>query len=218
LLPQSPDVELAAKLRAKDELLLIAVHHGDRNAWANATTPDFMYIEDGDILKREPFLKELEEDESTPLIIRSYEVRRQADTAIVMHLDDVPERPGRVTKNSHLLMTEIWQQIGSDWKLRLVDINGLRVDPPLIVLPSAELDQFVGTYQAVSAVYIIHRDGARLLGSRSGATEKELQAEVRDVWFIAGQAKYRKSLERDTNGQIMGFVDRDENSDAIWTK
>jgi len=45
---QSPDSELAAKLRAKDELLLNAVHRGDRNAWANATTPDFMYIEDGE--------------------------------------------------------------------------------------------------------------------------------------------------------------------------
>jgi hypothetical protein len=218
LQPQSPDSELAAKLRAKDELLLNAVHRGDRKAWANATTPDFMYIEDGDILKREAFLNELEEDGSAPLIIRTYDMHRQGDTAVVVHLDDVPERPGRVTKNSHLLFTEVWQQIGTDWKLRLIDIDRLRVDPPAITLPPAEMDQLVGTYQAGTAIYVIHRGGDRLLGGRKGAKEDELKPEVRDVWFVSGQARYRNIFQRDASGQIMGFVNRDESSDVSWTK
>ena len=56
---QSEETKLVADLRAKDELLLNAVHRGDRKAWADATTDDFLYIEDGDILHREAFLKEL---------------------------------------------------------------------------------------------------------------------------------------------------------------
>lgn len=218
LQPQSPDCEFAAKLRAKDELLLNAVHRGNRNVWANITTPDFMYIEDGDILKRESFLNELEEDGYAPLIIRTYDVHRQGDTAVVVHLDDVPERPGRVTKNSHLLFTEVWQQFGTDWKLRLIDIDRLRVDPPAITLPPADMDQLVGTYQAGTAVYVIRREGNRLLGGRSGAKEEELKPEVRDVWFVSGQARYRKIFQRDASGQIMGFVDRDESSDRSWIR
>ena len=215
---QYPDGTLAAKLRAKDEVLLNAVHRGDRAAWANATTPDFMYIEDGEILEREPFLNELEEDGRTPLIIRTYEIHRQGDTTVVLHLDDVPERPNRVTKNSHLLMTEVWQQIGADWKLRLVDINRLRVDPPAMTLPSEELDQLVGTYQLGKDVYVIRREGARLLGGRSGAKEEEVKAEVKDVWFVPGEARYRKIFQRDAKGRITGFIERDESSDVHWMK
>ena len=70
--PQLPASELASKLRVKDEVLLNAVHRGDRRAWEKATTPDFIYIEDGDILERAPFLDGLQDDGFTPLIIRTY--------------------------------------------------------------------------------------------------------------------------------------------------
>jgi len=123
-----------------------------------------------------------------------------------------------MTKNSHLLMTEVWQQIGADWMLRLVDINRLRVDPPEVTLASSELDQLLGTYKSGEAVYIIHREGPRLLGGRSGDKDEELKAEVRDVWFIPGQSRYRKIFQRDAKGQIVGFINRDESSDVNWTK
>ena len=111
---QSEDAKLAANLRTKDELLLNAVHRGNRRAWAEATTDDFLYIEDGEILHREAFLKELEEDGSSPLIIHTFEVHRIGDTAMVLHLDDVPQRPMRDRRNSHLLFSETWQRTGGE--------------------------------------------------------------------------------------------------------
>jgi len=216
--PQIPDATLTAKLRRKDEVLLNAVHRGNRKAWANATTPDFMYIEDGEILKRETFLNVLAEDGLTPLTIRSYEVHRRGATATVVHLDDVPDRPGRDTKNSHLLMTEVWQQLGTDWKLRLVDINRLRVDPPAVTLPSSALDELVGDYKSGATLYVIRRSGDQLLGRRAEEEEEEWKAEVRDVWFVPGQARYRKIFERDASGKVIGFVDRSESSDLRWVR
>jgi hypothetical protein len=215
---QSLDAGLEVKLRAKDERLLNAVHRGDRKAWEDSTTPDFMYIEDGDVLRRAPFLSELEEDGLAPLIIRTYEAHRSGDTVMVLHMDDVPNRPSRDTKNSHLLMTEIWQRAGDDWKLRLVDINRLRMNPPAITLSPSQLDELVGTYRAGSDSYVIRRDGDRLLASRSGGPEGELKAETRDVLFTPGDTRNRKIFQRDASGRVTGFADRSESSEVNWIR
>jgi len=37
------------ELRATDEILLAAVHRGDKAAWANLTTPDCAYVEEGSL-------------------------------------------------------------------------------------------------------------------------------------------------------------------------
>ena len=71
-------------LYANDELLLTAIHRGDRNTWDRLTTSDFMYVEEGEVSRREQFLSELEDDGSMPLIIRNYEVKVIGDTAQVL--------------------------------------------------------------------------------------------------------------------------------------
>ena len=43
-----------------------------------------------------------------------------------------------------------------------------------------------------------------------------LQIEVRDVLFVAGQARSRKIFQRDAGGKITGFVDRREGQDLVW--
>lgn len=40
---------------------------------------------------RDVFIKELEEDSLTPLIIKTYEVHQIGDMAMVLHVDDVPK-------------------------------------------------------------------------------------------------------------------------------
>ena len=108
---QAPDgaltpTALADNFRAKDELLLNAVHRGDRKLWSDMTTSDFLYIEDGEISTRKRFLERLEEDGYAPLIIRNYEAYRVGDTVRVLHLDDVPHRPMRDTSRAHLPFAE----------------------------------------------------------------------------------------------------------------
>jgi hypothetical protein len=215
---QSEETKLVADLRAKDELLLNAVHRGDRKAWADATTDDFLYIEDGDILHREAFLKELEEDGSSPLIIRTFEVHRIGDTAMVLHLDDVPQRPMRDRRNSHLLFSETWQETGGEWKLRRVDINRLRTDPPAITLTRTQLNELTGTYTAGTKTCMIRREGGRVFVAMSGRPEQEWKAEARDVLFLPGEARSRKVFFRDRDGFVTGFADRDESSEIDWLR
>ena len=215
---QSEDDKLAANLRAKDELLLNAVHRGDRKTWADIATDDFLYIEDGEILHREELLKELEEDGSEPLIIRTFEVHRIGDTAMVLHLDDVPLGPMRDRRNSHLLFSETWQKIGDEWKLRRVDINRLRIDPPAITLTQTQIDELTGTYTQETKTCTIRREDSRIFVTVSGRAEEEWKAETRDVLFLPGEARSRKVFLRGPDGLVTGFADRDESSQVDWQR
>ena len=215
---QSPDQDLAAELRRRDVALLNAVHRGDRKLWESSTTPDFLYIEDGEITPRAELLKELEEDGSAPLIIRTFSVHRIGDTATVLHQDDVPARPLRDTANSHFLMAETWQRLDGQWKLRLETIYRLRVDPPAILLSPAQIDQLVGTYTSGSRTLTIRREGTRILAGRSGEPAVEWKAETRDVLFLPSESRSRKIFERNAAGDVTGFEDRDEASQVLWTR
>jgi hypothetical protein len=206
-------------LYANDTLLLNAVHRGDRDTWARLTTSDFMYVEEGSVVRRAQFLSELEEDGLTPLLIRNYEVKIIGDTAIVFHQDDVPQRPGGVDEShSHLVMTETWQRIHGEWKLRVVHTDRIRINPPPVSLSSAQLDELVGTYRSADKTYVIQRDGNRVLGGTSGQPLIELIAETRDVLFQPDNVYLRRVFQRNVNGQVTGFIDRSETDGRSWKR
>jgi hypothetical protein len=211
--------ELKAQLRRNDERLLNAVHRGDRQTWAELTTPDFTYVEEGQVSRRDPFLAELEEDGLDALVIKKYEVHLIGDTAQILHEDAIPQRPGVVsTKDAHLLMTETWQRVDGKWLLRIVHTDRVRVSPPPIELPLAKLDEFQGTYRSQSDSYVVRRHDNRLAGTRAGNATLELKAETADVLFVPDDVYLRKVFQRDAQGRVTGFIDRRENTDRLWTR
>jgi hypothetical protein len=218
-LPKFGSPDLKAQLRRDDERLLTAVHRGDRQTWAELTSPDFIYVEEGQVSRREQFLAELEEDGLDALVIRRYEIHLLGDTAQILHEDMVPQRPGVVsTKGAYLLMTETWQRVDGKWLLRIVHTDRVRVSPPPIELPLAKLDEFEGTYRSQSDTYVIRRHDSRLEGIRAGKTTLELEVEAADVLFVPDDVYLRKVFQRDAQGRITGFIDRRENTDRLWTR
>ena len=153
-------------LYANDELLLTAIHRGDRSAWARLITSDFMYVEEGQVARHDEFLRELKDDGLLPLIIRHYEVKIIGDTALVFQQDDESPRPGRDVSKAHLLMTETWQRIHGKWLLRIVHTDRIRVNPPPITLSSSQIDELVGTYRNIGNTYVIRHGGDRILGGK----------------------------------------------------
>ena len=214
----APDAEVVAQLRARDEALLAAVHNGGRAAWEKATTPDFLYVEEGDVTPRAQFLAELEPDGSEPLKIRSFEGHVYGDLALVVHRDDAPAEAGATRPAGQYLMTETWQRIDGQWKLHLVHIDAVRTDPPALQLTLAQLDELAGTYRSGAKTYVLRREGTRLLGARNGGVATEQKAETRDVLFTPGETRSRKVFERGADGKVTGFVRRDENSDVLWLR
>ncbi|WP_197056452.1 nuclear transport factor 2 family protein [Luteibacter mycovicinus] len=214
-----PDPQIVRTLRHNDELLLEAIHRGDRETWRRLTTSDFMYVEEGHVLRRAEFLSELAEDGYKALIIVDYEAQQIGDTVQVFHRDDVPQRAGKQsTKDSHLLMTETWQRVDGEWRLRLVHTDRIRRNPPAIALNPQDIDPWVGTYRNGDATYRIERHGLKISGQRSGKQPEILEAEARDVLFQPDNLYVRKVVQRDAGGKVTGFVDRDENSDRLWTR
>ena len=206
-------------LYAYDKLLLTAIHRGDRATWARLTTSDFMYVEEGQVARRDEFLRELEDDGSLPLIIRNYEVKIIGDTAQVFHQDDVPQRPGDAdVSKAHLLMTETWQRIDGKWLLRIVHTDRIRINPTPITLTSSQIDELVGTYRNMDSTYMIRREGDRILGGKSGGPFVVLKAETRDVLFQPDNVYKRDVFQRDAGGRVTGFVARYENIDRPWIR
>lgn len=206
-------------LHANDELLLTAIHRGDRATWARLTTSDFMYVEEGQVARRDEFLRELEDDGSLPLIIRNYEVKIIGNTAQVFHQDDVPQRPGGIdVSKAHLLMTETWQRIDGEWLLRIVHTDRIRINPPPIALTSSQIDELVGTYRNIEGTYVIRREGDRILGGKPGGPFVVLKAETRDVLFQPDNVYRRDVFQRDANGRVTSFVMRNENTDRPWMR
>ena len=208
---------LQSWFRAEDQRLLVAVHSGGRAEWARVTTPDFAYVEEGELTPRNAFLEGLTPDGSEPLRIRDYTVRVFGELAIVTHVDDVPAAdhpwPG-----AGYLMTETWQRRVGVWKLHLVHVDAVRAAPPTLTLPVETLDGLVGVYRLGSARYTVRREGTRLFGRRDGRSETELKAETRDVFFAPEALRSRRIFTRDPSGVATGFVVRDENSDDVWSR
>lgn len=217
----SPSAQLISLLRAKDQSLLDAFAPGDRMPWKNVISADFVYVdENNSIMNRSDFLMQLLPlplGASGNIAIRSYQVSLTGDTAIVVHRDDETEYYFGSELHAEYLMTETWQRINGSWMLRVVHAAAVPTDPAPVVLTHGEIDELAGTYRAGELTYTIRRDGGRIVGGRSGRPEVELKAETRDVLFVPGQPRSLKVFRRDAHGQVVGFADRRENRDLVWT-
>ena len=211
--------EVKNELYANDKLLLTAIHRGDRSTWDRLTTSDFMYVEEGEVDRRDEFLRQLKDDGLQPLIIRNYEVKIIGDTAQVFHQDDESQRPGGVdVSKAHFLMTETWQRIHGKWLLRIVHTDRVRINPTPITLSSGQIDELVGTYRNIGGTYVIRREGDRILGGKPGGPFVVLKAETRDMLFEPDNVYKRDVFQRDASGRVTGFVMRNENTDRPWVR
>ena len=221
--PQSTsNDQITAALRAKDQALLDAIAPGDAKVWDAALAPDAVYVdENGQTIERADFIKQitpLPAGASGTIKISSYSAKILGDTAAVIHTDDEEENYHGQMLHAQYLTTETWAKSADDWKLLQVHTYAVMHDPPAVKLSTQELDQYAGTYTAGDLTYTIARDGNHLTGTRSGRPLATLEAELRDVFFIAGQPRTRKIFQRDGEGKITGFVDRREGIDLVWMK
>jgi hypothetical protein len=209
-------------LRAKDQALLDAIAPGNVKVWDNALAANAIYVdENGVIIDRAAFLKQLTPlpaGSSGTLVIAAYQAALHGDVATVIHTDAETESYHGQVLHARYLTTETWQKSGSDWKLLLVHTYAVLKDPPSQRLSPKVLDEYAGQYTAGDLVYVLHREGDRLIGQRKGGSPVEWNAELRDVFFISGQPRIRKIFQRDANGKITGFVERRESWDIVWKK
>jgi hypothetical protein len=214
--------DLTGLLRQKDQALANAIAPGDEKVWEAALSADFFYADENNkLMNRAEFLNEfrpLPKGASGDIVITHYELRRAGATAIVAYGEDETEHYFGSELHAQYLLTVVWQEFGGQWKLRSVHCAAVPVDPLAVTLTDAQMNELTGTFHAGALTYRIRFENHRLLGGQPGHKESELEAETRDVLFIAGQPRSRKVFFRISSGSVTGFADRRENRDLKWER
>lgn len=217
------DSVLERTLRAKDQALMDAFAPGDRAVWASAMAPDAVYLDENNVLMtRAAFLAQLRPlppNTSGHIAIVKYTMRRAGDTVAVVHQDAESEYYHGQMLHATFFMSETWHRTPGGWRLMLMHESNVLRDPPAARLPASLLASYVGTYRAgPDLTYTISLANGVLVGARNGRPPVPLLAEVRDVFFVAGQPRTRKIFQRSAGGAVAGFVDRREGEDVVWKR
>ena len=210
-------------LKAQTQELLDAIAVGDRAVWERYLDPEAVYLsEDGELETKASLLAQLDPlpaGITGRLVVRNFQMRQYGDTAVVFHVDDETVDYFGHRISAEYRTTATWRRTTAGWRLLATQVHASLADPPAIELPVAELDEYVGTYRlSADVTYVIHRDGPRLVGQRTGRPPQTLSVEAYDVLFLPGQPRSRRIFQRDATGRVTGFVDRREGRDVPWQR
>ncbi len=210
-------------LRQYDQALLDAIAPGDRATWERLLAADAIYVdENGVLMRRGEFLnslKPLPAGSRGTISIIDYKVELHGSTALVVHRDDEREDYHGIPLQANYLMTETWLKQGTEWRLAMVHAYVVAKDPPAMTVPGKSLDEYEGRYRAAADLaYVIHRHGDHLVAQRDGGPSVLLAEEAPDVFFVAGKPRSRMLFRRDSQHQIVDFVDRREGEDLVFAR
>jgi ketosteroid isomerase-like protein len=215
--------DVARILKQQTQELFDAVAVGDAHVWDRYLDANAIYLsEDGVRKTKADLLKEitpLPKGISGSIVVSAFEVRMHGDTAVTTHNDLESENYFGHALNAEYRSTDTWVRTPQGWKLVASQVHAQLIDPPVITLAPAKLDEYVGTYRLNAEItYTIRRNSSVLTGERTGRSAQTLNAEASDVFFVAGQPRSRKIFLRAADGHVTGFVDRREGRDVPWTR
>jgi len=214
---------LTDQLRAKTQALADAVASGDTKTWLAATDPGLLFVsENNEVLTRNELIKQLEplpKGLVGHITVTDFQVRRHGDVAVSTYIADEGLDYHGQPLRTKFRTTDAWHFAAGKWTMISSMTLAVLGDPPAIKLPAETLGDYVGRYELTPDVhYTVRRDGGRLMGLRDGGKEVELQAEARDLFFVAGSPRSRKVFYRDASGRVVGFGDRREGQDIKWKR
>ncbi|MFN7963347.1 MAG: DUF4440 domain-containing protein [Thermoanaerobaculia bacterium] len=220
---RAAEEELTALLQRQTQELFDAVGSGDAAVWQKYLADGMVYSDENGAVKTKAQL--VAETQPLPpqiwgkLAVTQFEVHVFGDTAITNHVVNETEGYfGQVIK-ARYRETDTWQRRPEGWRLLAAQVLALKDDPPAISLSTAQLDAYVGQYWLTPEVsYTLRRDGNKLIAERTGREPEVLEAELPDLFFVAGKPRLRKVFQRDAEGRINGFVERRESWDIRWPR
>ena len=220
---EATDPDLRMQLRAKDQAMVDAFATGDRAVFDAAMAPEAVYLdENGRRMDRAGFLAELKPlppNTSGHIELADYTMSHFGDMATVTFKEvETEDYHGQILHAAYLT-SETWRNTPSGWKLAMAQTMAIPRDPPEVALSPDDRAAYTGTYRAApDLLYEIKIEGGVLVGGLVGSTAAPLHAELKDVFFIAGRPRTRKIFQRNPQGAIIGYVDRREGEDVVWTR
>jgi hypothetical protein len=218
-------VDVRSTLRAQTQEYLDAIGIGDRPVWERLLDASVTFFdENGDVYDKAGIIKQLDPlpaGVTGHLEVAKFEVHEVGDhIAVVFHEDHETESFHGIPVVTDYRVLDTWRRDGRRWRIIASAMQAVLRDPIPITLPTAQLDDYVGTYRLTPELaYTIRRDGAKLFGERVGSGKPvELLVETRDVLFVTGTPRSRKIFFRDEAGKVTGYGDRREGRDLSWKR
>jgi len=145
-----------------------------------------------------------------------FKVEVHGDVAVTSFTDNLDQQLYGQTLKIKYLSTEVWKKEDADWKMISSQTMTKPDDPKTVALPTATLDEYVGTYEATPAFKMrIAREGDDLVGTTNDGKPYPIKAELRDVLVTPGQPTLRRIIQRDANGKVSGLISRREGHDFV---
>ncbi|HET8644369.1 MAG TPA: nuclear transport factor 2 family protein, partial [Vicinamibacteria bacterium] len=219
----APGAADEAELRQLTQQLLDAVAPGQAAVWERILHERFVHMdENGAVRGKAALLAEL-----APLPpglvgrmeIDTFRAQVHGRTAVTAYeIQEYLDYHGQPLR-TRFRSVDTWLKEPAGWRLAAQHTAAVLKDPPAVRLTRQELCEYEGVYELTPALTTTIRcteDG--LASERSGRPPARYSAEVRDVFFVAGQPRTRRLFTRDARGRVDGFVDRREGEDVRWKK
>jgi hypothetical protein len=201
-----------------------AIAVGNVAVWDKYVDADVIYAEEDDTYKgKADVLKEitpLPKGLSGEIKIDLLSYHEDGDVAVALFRQNETEHYFGQTIFAKYLTNTTWRKRADGWKLIAGQVLAEKTDPPAIVLPASQLAQYAGTYRLKDSepTYTLTLENGKLMATRNGRKPATWNAEVPDVFFIAGDPRIRKIFQRDASGKVTGFIERRESWDIVWVK
>ena len=219
-----PRVEnVSALLERQTQELFDATSSGDAKVWEEYLDPAVTYTdENGTVLTKKALVdgtKPLPAGVSGTIRVTDFHATVHGDVAVATHVEDENENYHGHALHCRYRTTDTWIRTPGGWRLIAGQVLAIREDPPAVPIPAARRAEYVGTYALAPGVdYEIRAKGEGLEGRQTGRAWEDLREEAPDVLFVPGKPRYRDVFRREAAGKIIGFAERREAWDLVWTK
>jgi ketosteroid isomerase-like protein len=212
-----------SELRKATQEMLDAIAPGNADVWKRYLHERVVLVDENGVVRTKSEM--LVEFSPLPpglvgnLVVDKFKMEQHGAVAVLAyeaqeHLDYHGQ-----TLQSRYRINDTWLKTPQGWQLLSEQVAAVLKDPPSIKLTQAQLCEYSGTYSLTAEIATtISCTADGLTAERSGRKPSPYQAELKDVFFVAGQPRTRRIFVRDAQGKVIAFVDRREGEDIRWTR
>jgi len=208
----------AGELRKATQEMLDAIAPGNADVWQRYLHERVVLVdENGAVRTKSQMLAEfspLPPGLVGNLVVDKFKMEQHGAVAVLAyeaqeHLDYHGQ-----TLQSRYRINDTWLKTPQGWQLLSEQVAAVLKDPPSIKLTQEQLCEYSGTYSLTAEIATtISCTADGLTAERSGRKPSPYLAELKDVFFVAGQPRTRRIFMRDAQGKVVAFVDRREGED-----
>lgn len=211
-----------ATLQQATQALVDALAPGRSAVWEHYADPSLIYVtEDNEVKDRTALLTEMKPlppGSSGWIVVQEFRCTDFGSFAVTTYIMDEHETIEGHELHARYRESDTWRTTADGWRLIAAQVYAIPLDPARGEAASA-LAQYEGVYSLSPVTrQTIRRDGDHLVADRPGRDSQILLPESGDVFFTPGRPRTRRIFARAGDGRVVGFADRREGADLVWTR